>query len=176
MHDRVVKAVAIIAAATLVSVPAGPAFAKGGDGRFRFTPVPKANPKIVGVSSPNILPPELVEAPVAQGSFILENPSDLVGYYGYDSDGPLLPAPGDLPANGHKVEASKTEPDKNTYLVLDRQHGADALYDYGSHFLYQGHELGGAGYITRINLDADGPHRVTLLATEDVNGNSLPTH
>lgn len=175
MHDRVVKAVAIIAAAALVSVPAGPVFAKGGDGRFRFTPVPKANPKIVGVSSPNILPPELVEAPVAQGSFVLENPSDLVGYYGYDSDGPLLPAPGDLPANGHKVEASKTEPDKNTYLVLDHQHGADALYDYGSHFLYQGHELGGAGYITRINLDADGPHRVTLLATEDVNGNSLPT-
>jgi len=50
-------------------------------------------------------------------------------------------------------------------------------YDYGTHFLFQGHELGagGKGYITRINLDADGAHRVTLLATTDINGQSLPT-
>ena len=88
-----------------------------------------------------------------------------------------MPAAGDLPAVGHKVEASKTEPDKNTYLVLDHQHGADPQYDYGTHFLFQGHELGagGQGYITRINLDADGAHRVTLLAIKDVNGNSVPT-
>ena len=40
-------------------------------------------------------------------------------------------------------EAQKTEPDKNTYLVFKKgQSGPDAGYDYGSHFLYQGHELG----------------------------------
>src|SRR5262249_31249979 len=43
-------------------------------------------------------------------------------------------------------------------------------------FLFQGHEVGvnGQGYITRINLDADGPHRITLLATTEVNGTRLP--
>ena len=75
-------------------------------------------------------------------------------------------------------EAHKTEPDKNTYLVFKHGlAGADAGYDYGTHFLFQGHEggAGGAGYITRINLDADAAHRVTLLATTDVNGNPLAT-
>src|SRR5262249_51120302 len=59
--------------------------------------------------------------------------------------------------------------------------GADPKYDYGTHFLFQGHESGPGtfpnqqGYITRINLDADVDHRVTLLATKDVNGKPLPT-
>jgi hypothetical protein len=73
-----------------------------------------------------------------------------------------------------KVEASKTEPDKNTYLRLNNQHGADPNYNYGTHFRFQGHELGSPGYITRVNLDADAAHRVTLLATTDVNGVTLP--
>jgi hypothetical protein len=72
-------------------------------------------------------------------------------------------------------EAHKTEPDKNTYLVLPNgQPGPDPNYDYGTHFVYQGHESGTPGYITRINLDADAAHRVTLLATTDVAGNNLP--
>src|SRR5436305_13948047 len=98
-----------------------------------------------------------------------------VPYYGYDGDGPLLPAPGDLPTATHKVEATKTEPDKNTYLVVKGQHGPDQSYDYGTHFLYQGHELGSPGYITRINLDADPAHRVSLMATQDVEGTSIAT-
>jgi hypothetical protein len=55
--------------------------------------------------------------------------------------------------------------------------GADSNYWYGTHFLFQGHENGanGNGYITRINLDADAAHRVTLLATQDANGNALTT-
>src|SRR5262249_47905516 len=66
----------------------------------------------------------------------------------------------------------KTEPDKNTYLALRDQHGADAAYDYGRHFVYQGHEAGanGAGVITRINLDADAKHKVTVLATTEADG------
>ena len=80
------------------------------------------------------------------------------------------------------TEAQKTEPDKNTYLVLPphSQHGATPDYDYGNHFLYQGHELGAPdangnsqGYITRINLDADAAHRVTLLASKDDQGNPI---
>jgi hypothetical protein len=146
---------------------------------FSLTPVPSANPKTVGVPAPNNLSPELTEVIVAQGSNTLENPSALTSLYGFANDGPPVPAPGDLPSLVplHKVEATKTEPDKNTYLIFEHQHGADPQYDYGTHFLYQGHENsdGGKGYITRINLDADGAHRVTLLATTDVDGLALPT-
>ena len=138
-----------------------------------------ANPKAAGFSSPNILSPQLFESSVAQGSFALENPQTVTlsdgttvtaAFYGYDGDGPMLPAAGDLPSATHKVEASKTEPDKNTYLVLYGQTGPDASYDYGTHFLFQGHELGAPGYISRINLDADGAHKVTLMAATDVTG------
>ena len=141
-----------------------------------FTPVPHANTKTPGFAAPNILSPELTEIIAAQGSIRLENGSALTNFYGYDNDGPMLPLPGTVQSPGHNVEATKTEPDKNTYLVVQGQHGADPNYDYGTHFLFQGHELGqgGKGYITRINLDADGEHRVTLLTTTDKNGKDLP--
>jgi hypothetical protein len=93
--------------------------------------VQSANPKAPGLASPNILSPELTEAIVAQGSFKLENTSDLTSFYGYDNDGPMVPVPGDLPSATHKVEATKTEPDKNTYLILQNQHGADPNYTTG---------------------------------------------
>ena len=112
--------------------------------------------------------------------------------YGYQDNGTFLPVPSGAikpPAappfsvtitQVTPVEAQKTEPDKNTYLVLDDQKGADPNYDYGRHFLFQGHEAGTPGSITRINLDADGPHRVTLMATKVAtapgpNGRNLPT-
>src|SRR5215831_12824542 len=138
------------------------------------TPVPSANPKSPGKVTPDILSVQLIETAVAQGSMPVENPSTLVGFYGYNNDGPMIPAPGDLPTATHKVEASKTEPDKNTYLVLPPQKGPDVHYSYGTHYLFQGHETGLIGYITRVNLDADGPHRVTLMADHDVNNNPLP--
>src|SRR4051794_24229351 len=83
-----------------------------------LTAVPFTNPKLVGESSPNVLSPELIEATVATGSTRVENPTTLTDYYGYNNDGTLLPAPGALPSTGSKVEATKTEPDKNTYLVM----------------------------------------------------------
>ncbi len=140
----------------------------------QLTGVPSANPKAPGMTAPNILSPELTESVLAQGSFRLENGTAAVPFYGYDGDGPHVPAPGDKPAAGHTVEASKTEPDKNTYLTIDGLKGADPKYDYGRHFLFQGHEGGSPGYITRVNLDADGAHRVTLLATTDDKGAPLP--
>jgi hypothetical protein len=149
---------------------------------IELTPVPDANPKVTGVVAPTVLSPEFIQTVRAAGATPLENPSALTGHYGYDSDGPMLPAPGDIQATGHNVEATKTEPDKNTYLVLEDQHGADPHYDYGTHFLFQGHEggipdpsSGRRGYVTRVNLDADGAHRVTLLADQDANGQPLPT-
>src|SRR5262249_26707252 len=148
-----------------------------------LTNVPNANPKSPGLATPNVLSPELIETIVAQGSQPLENPTGPFGFYGYNNDGPMLPAPGDVQATDHNVEATKTEPDKNTYLVLDGQHGSDPNYPYGKHFLFQGHESGVKdaaapggedGYITRVNLDADGEHRVTLLASTDSDGKPLP--
>jgi len=176
MHYCVTKVLATVTAAAITLLPAAPAFADGSSTKT-LTHVPSANTKTPGFAAPNILSPGLTEVLVATGSSKLENPSDLTSYYGYDNDGPMLPAAGDLPSLTHKVEASKTEGDKNTYLVLRNQHGPDATYEYGEHFLFQGHELGvnGQGYITRINLDADGAHRVTLMATTDVNGKPLPT-
>ena len=135
-----------------------------------LTPVPSANPKAAGMVAPNVLSPELMETVVARGAMALENPTAEISHYGYDNNGSMLPT---NPATFQ--EASKTEPDKNAYLVLRHQVGADANYDYGQHFLFQGHETGTAGYVTRVNLDADGAHRVTLLADRDVTGNKLPT-
>ena len=132
----------------------------------QLTHVVAANPKVPGFVAPNILSPELEQVVWASGAMKLENPTALIGFYGYNSNGPHVAV--------QAPEASKTEPDKNTYLVLHRQTGPDSNYDYGSHFLFQGHEGGKQGYITRINLEADGAHRVTLMADKDIHGNPLP--
>jgi hypothetical protein len=142
-----------------------------------LTNVPTANTKSDGYSPATKLSGELAEIVVAQGSTKLENSSALTSYYGYDND--VLNAAGQpqmVPTPTTPTEAQKTEPDKNTYLAFQRGlTGADPGYDYGTHFLFQGHESGvnGASDITRINLDADAAHRVTLLATTDSNGNPI---
>jgi hypothetical protein len=144
-----------------------------------LTGVPSAQPKTPGVTEPTILSPGLSQIEVARGSMVMDGGTSDNPRYGYDGDLPnLLPVAGDLPSAGppvHHNEATKTEPDKNTYLVLQNQTGADATYNYGTHFLFQGHELGSPGFISRINLDADSKHRVTLMANKDVNGNPLST-
>jgi hypothetical protein len=147
-----------------------------------FAGVTSANPKAAGVAVPNSLTPELVETRVVQGATKLENGTALIAYYGYSSDGPVLPPPNSVQMPGSNVEATKTEADKNTYLVLNGQTGADPSYDYGTHFIFQGHELAmtdpatgtKAGYITRVNLDADAPHRVTLFADHLADGSNIP--
>lgn len=169
-----------IATATLALPCLARPFLSGGGPSFQG--VASANPKTAGVAVPDVLTPELIQTIVAQGSIALEDRTADFPFYGYDGDGTMLPAPGAVQSNGSNVEATKTEPDKNTYLVLRGQHGFDANYDYGTRFLFQGHELGpndpntgrGVGYLTRVNLDADGAHRVTLLASKDVNGNPIP--
>ena len=143
-----------------------------------------AQPKAAGYAPASQLSPELRQAPVAYGAMPLENPQGIVTHYGYENDTPSpdnAALPQMVPAKGSTTEAQKTEPDKNTYLVLKHETGADPNYNYGTHFLFQGHEVGAPipgtslsqGYITRINLDADAKHRVTLMATKDVNGNPI---
>src|SRR6266496_3005346 len=114
--------------------------------------VPAANPVAI---SPNVLSPEFTAALIEQGADLLENPSDPITQFGNLSDG------------------SRTEPDENTYLILDHNPGGPTPgYDYGRHFLFQGHENSDdLAHVTRINLDiADPDHRFTLLTPVDENG------
>ena len=114
--------------------------------------VPAANPVVV---SDNIFSPEFAPGLVVEGIDLLENPSGLITQFGSLSDGTL------------------TEPDENTYLILDHNPGGPTPdYDYGRHFLFQGHENSGdLAYVTRINLDVASPdHRITLLTPVDAGG------
>jgi len=173
MRTRTRSATALMAGAlALAGLTAGVVSAWPGD-PTEFASVP-AQAKTPGITLGNVLSPGLTEYAVAQGSTKLENGAPCVQYYGYDVH---VPGSSDCSAQAPFVplqpsgqEANKTEPDKNTYLRLSGQTGADPSYDYGSHFLFQGHETGSPGYITRINLDADAAHRVTLLATTEQDG------
>lgn len=90
--------------------------------------------------------------PVVNGNVPVENPSGVITSFGSLSTGML------------------TEPDENTYLVFGSNPGGPTPgYDYGRHFVFQGHEnSGNLAYVTRVNLDvADPAHRVTLLTPVD---------
>ena len=110
--------------------------------------VPAANAR---VNSPNVLAKGFGLVTLAEGTDALENPAGKITTFGYLND----------------AAKTKTEADENTYVVLARNPGGpDARFDYGRHFLYQGHENGGnLAYVTRINLDVPrgNAHRITLL-------------
>jgi hypothetical protein len=169
---RNASAVAVVAAVILTATvsatpPSGPTLSN----------VATANTRSAGYAPASKLSPELEQIAVAQGSTKLENGTAAVSTYGYDND--VVNTAGEpqiVPTPASPTEAHKTEPDKNTYLVFKHGlPGADPSYDYGTHFLFQGHEGGAPGVITRINLDADAAHRVTLLATQDSTGTALST-
>ncbi|MEP6815065.1 MAG: hypothetical protein ABI873_05895 [Marmoricola sp.] len=127
--NRTITGLAVAGLAS-VAVTAGAANAHGhhagqghgnnGNAHLRWSDVASANVKAAGLTSPNDLSVQLAEIARAQGSNVVENPRDGVGYYGYDSvDGnPTL-----MPTGANSAEANKTEPDKNTYLVLRGQKG-----------------------------------------------------
>jgi len=120
--------------------------------------VASANPR-QGVQN-NVLAPGLGQTSLAWGSLPLVNPDKAAGitHYGYVTSvgAPLTQDP---------KEAFKTEPDKNVYLVMG-----------GHHYLFQGHEGGPQGYVTRIDLDEPDPaRRVSLVAATDTDGKNLPT-
>ena len=82
--------------------------------------VPSANPVAV---ADNVYSPEFAPGLVAEGLDLLENPSGVITRFGNLSSG------------------ARTEPDENTYLILDHNPGGPTPdYDYGRHFLFQGHE------------------------------------
>ena len=138
---------------------------------IHWTDVGAPNPKAPGVVAADALSPELAQIARVQGAVPLENPTAAVPYYGYDGDRPnMVP----LPACTERRGAQDRTGQEHLPRASGTASGADPHYDYGTHFLFQGHESGTPGYITRINLDADQAHRVTLLATQDVAGANLP--
>src|SRR5580765_8452512 len=66
--------------------------------------VPAANAR--AGSPENMLPPGFALNVIAQGSDPLENPSGVIAFFGYLDD---------FHGETNKIEASKTEPDINTY-------------------------------------------------------------
>ncbi|HZR94632.1 MAG TPA: alkaline phosphatase PhoX [Gaiellaceae bacterium] len=199
MRKRILWMLPVAAAA---AVGAGVGLAGPGDGSQSLSNVPTPNTKAAGYAPWNKTSAEIVDVGRAQGSTPLENPVGITRFYGYQNDvvspdDPNLPQM--VPTNGLltgglckpavspaaqtcALEAQKTEPDKNTYLVFKNGlPGADAGYDYGRSFLFQGHEIAARdaqgrplGYVTRINLDADAAHRVTLVATQEHDGTPMP--
>src|SRR5579859_2808972 len=116
MRRRLVVVVAGLGVAGLtVTLSGSPADANREPARWASVP---AVVDARGVTAPNVLSPGLTEFPVAQGSIKAENPIGDVQYYGYHANGTFLPNPTVVQAPGVNVEASKTEPDKNTYLRL----------------------------------------------------------
>ncbi len=116
--------------------------------------VPAASTQVI---ADNVLSPEFTPGLVAEGLDLLENPSGVITKFGNLNDG----------------SNTRTEPDENTYLILDHNPGGPTPgYDYGRRFLFQGHEnSGNRAYITRINLDVAHPdHRITLLTPVDGGG------
>src|SRR5207253_7099766 len=114
--------------------------------------VSAANPVAI---SPNVLSAEFAAELVEQGADVLDNSSGVITTFGNLDDG------------------SRTEPDENTYLLIDHNPGGPIDgYDDGRHFLIQGHEnADDLAHITRINLDvADPDHRFTLLTPVDGTG------
>jgi hypothetical protein len=138
--------------AALMMTCAAPSWADG-VGPF-VNGVPTAQPATG--SPPIVVSSDFTATVVATGTDALENPSGLITMYGKLSDG------------------TNSEPDINTYLTIpSKVLGPTARYNYGHHFLFQGHELfsGNRAYITRINLDvADPAHRITLLTPVGLDG------
>jgi hypothetical protein len=144
-----------LAAVTLAAVSMTASNAAGDQLRVfneKVSGVATANPEAV---ADNVFSPEFTPGLVFEGIDLLENPLGVITTFGNLSDG------------------TNTNPDENTYLILDHNPGGPTPdYDYGRHFLFQGHENSvNLAYVTRINLDVASPdHHVTLLTPVDSTG------
>ena len=115
--------------------------------------VPNARKRIA--HPPTLIAPQFRLEEVTNGFAPLENPSGVITNFGFLNDFPPQP-----------VEATKTEPDQNLFLIFNNGlSGPNPGYNYGTHFIFQGHENGDdLAYVTRVNLDVTDPaHRITLL-------------
>jgi hypothetical protein len=133
----------------------------GGDKGHKIdAEVTDANPRLGHAA--NIVAAGFSLQKIVEGSDPLENPSGVITRFGLLNDFPP-----------QLIEPTRTEPDENTYLIFGQNPGGPtAGYDYGRHFLYQGHEnAADLAYITRVNLDVTDPaHHITLLTPVGTDG------
>jgi hypothetical protein len=170
VQKRLATALAtLLALGAMDSLVTTAAAGSGNTGPQVTTGVPTAN-KREGTSA-NILAPGFQLVPLVRGTDKLENPSGIITNFGLLND---FPSPDTVKTP--LVEATKTEPDQNLYIVLERNPGGPtAGFKYGHHFLFQGHENGNnLSYVTRINLDVDAnkfpAQRITLMTPVGTNG------
>jgi hypothetical protein len=139
-----------LAAAAFATLVAMPAWADDDEGIGKIEiGVPNAVTPTSGVAQNSVIDPKFRARLLATGTDPLENPSGLITKFGLLADN------------------TPTEPDQNLYVVFKQNPGGPSPgFDYGRHFLYQGHEnRGNMAYVTRINLDIPRGdiHRITLL-------------
>jgi len=154
MHHRSLLTLVIAAA-----LAAGVALADSHSDKIN-SGVPDANPRVGHPA--NVIAPGFALQKIVEGSDSLENPSGVITNFGYLNDFPP-----------QLIERTKTEPDENTYVVLEQNPGGPTHgFDYGRHFLFQGHEnAADFAYVTRVNLDVTDPaHRITLLTPVGTDG------
>jgi hypothetical protein len=154
MKSTAAKMLALVFAVTILVMPV---IAEDGG---RIVGVPQANAK--SGHPDNVISPGFQLVRIVQGTDKLENPSGIITNFGLLNDGAT-----------QKFEPTRTEPDENLYLVFDHNLGGPtAGFDYGRHYLFQGHENAvPLAYVTRVNLDVTDPaHRITLLTPVGANG------
>src|SRR5262245_61419108 len=152
---RIILGLAISTAAMTTNSPAQDIIILNTPLNGGVTKTNPANPATA--TSDNILPPGFSLREIAKGGDLLENPSGVITTFGILSN----------------ATSTATEPDQNTYLVLDHNPGGPTPgFDYGRQFLFQDHEhTGNLAYVTRINLEVTDPaHRITLLTPVGADG------
>ena len=127
-----------LAAAAFATLVAMPAWADDDDGIGKIEiGVPNAVTPTSGVAQNSVIDPKFRARLLATGTDPLDNSGGLISKFGLLADN------------------TPTDPDQNLYLVFKHNPGGPSPgFDYGRHFLYQGHEnRGNMAYVTRINLD-----------------------
>src|SRR5262249_8377580 len=84
--------VAVVVAVAVAGIIVAAVAAAGSRDPSDLTNVASPNPKAVGVNAPNVLSPELQEVTWAQGSWPLDGATAAFPDYGYDGNGPQMPA------------------------------------------------------------------------------------
>ena len=170
------KRTAVVAVLTAVGAVAIGALATGATpfgGGLGLTDVPTANTRSAGFAPASKLSPELAQVAVAQGSTKVENPTRRCRTTATTTTSSTRRAsrrwcrrrlcrrgPQDRAGQEHLPRLQERPLRRRPELRL--RHALPLPGPRG--------RVNGAGYITRINLDADAAHRVTLLATTDATG------
>ena len=141
MRGKAILGVAAVAGAAIFAATVGASLLDVWD----LTTVPAAAPKAAGYAPASQLSTELRQTLVAQGSMPLENPQGIVGWYGYENDAPSPTTPrchSSFPQRAARRRRRRPSPTRTPTSSSRASTEPIRDYDYGTHFLFQGHEGG----------------------------------